>query len=194
MLHGIPFRRAARIVTDRDLQAERIRYFLLQQFFIKTGAIAIAAARVRQDQKFTTLLIMRPALNQPPLPDGIDRKLGRVGRYAHVEEAVVAAYIVNSIRRRLAQRILWKIMGIHFAGGFGPTSPRILEIPNPLFAFGIHADHGQVPPEEALPSLLNIVELTVPIRMGRSRKSLAICFEAQSIFFSNRITDTWETS
>lgn len=178
----------------RDLQAESVRDLFLESFLEMPGTIAVATTGVGQDQQFATLTVMLLAVSKPPLPDGIDGKLRRIGRDANMDKSVISANIVYTIRGRLAQGILWKIVCIHFDRLSGPRAARVLKIADQLFVLRIHADHGQAKLEESLLLLLNIAKLTVAIRMGRTRKTFAIRLQAQSSFFNNRITDTCETS
>ena len=178
----------------RDLQAESVRDLFLESFLEMPGTIAVATTGVGQDQQFTTPTVMLLAVCKPPLPDRIDGKLRRIGRDADMDESVISANIVYTIRGRLAQGILWKIVCIHFDRLSGPRSARVLEIADQLFVFRVDADHRQAAPEESLLLLLNIAELAVAIRMGRPRETFAVRLQAQSSFFNNRITDTCETS
>ncbi len=180
-------------MAHRDLHVESVRDLLLEPFLEMPGTIAVATTGVGQDQQLATLAIMLLSVNKPPLPDGIDSKLWRVGRDADMDESVIATHIVDTIRSRFAQGILREIVGIHFDWIMGPRSAWVLEIANKFFVFRVDADHGQAKPEESLLLLLNIAELTVAIRMGRTRETFAVRLQAQSSFFNNLITDTCET-
>lgn len=89
---------------------------------------------------------MLAAVSQPPLPNGINGKLGRVGRNANMNKSMVTAHIVYTIRSRLAQSILWKIVGIDFNRFSNPRLARVLKITDQLFMFRIDADYGQTMP------------------------------------------------
>lgn len=194
MFHRIPFRRPARKMAHRDLQAESVRDFFLESFLEMPRTIAVATTGVGQDQQFATPTVMLLAVCKPPLPDRIDGKLRRIGRDADMDESVISANIVYTIRGRFTQGILREIVCIHFDRLLGPCSTRVLEIANKLFVLRIDADHRQAKPEKTPLLLLNIAELAVAIRMGWTRETFAIGLQAQSSFFSNRITDTCETS
>ncbi len=178
----------------RYFQTECVGDSLLKLFLETPQAIAVTPASVSQDQQFARLSIVLAAVSKPPLPDRIDCKLGRVGRNADMNESMVAAHIVHTIRSRLAQSILRKIVRIDFYGFSNPRSARILEISDQLFMFRIDADHGQSPPEESPLLLQNIAKLAVAIRVWRTCKTFAIRFQAQSSFFKSRITVTCERS
>jgi hypothetical protein len=92
---------------------------------------------------------MLPTGSEPPLPDGINGKLGRVGRNADMNKCMIAAHIVHTIWGRLAQSILWKIVRIDFNRFYNPCLTRILKITDQLFMFRIDADCGQVVPEKS---------------------------------------------
>ena len=194
MFHRIPFRRPAGEMAHRDLQVESVRDFFLEQFLEVPGTIAVATTGIGQDQQFAPLSVMLLSVSKPPLPDGIDGELWRVGRDADMDESVIATHIVDTIRSRFVQGVLWEIVCIHFDRLSGPRSARVLEIADQLFVFRVDADHRQAAPEESLLLLLNIAELAVAIRMRRTRETFAVRLQAQSSFFNNRITDTCETS
>ena len=130
----------------RDFQIERVSDFFLKLFLETPQAIAVTPARISQDQQFARLTVFLPAVSKPPLVDGINGKLGRVGRNADRNESMVAAHIVHTIGSRLAQSILWEIVCIHFNRFSNPRLARILKITNQLFMFRIDADYGQTMP------------------------------------------------
>ena len=86
----------------RDFQAERVGDSVLKLFLETPQAIAVTPAGVSQDQQLARLSIVLGAVSKPPLSDRIDGKLGRVGRNADMNESMVAAHIVQTIRSRLA--------------------------------------------------------------------------------------------
>jgi hypothetical protein len=159
-----------------------------------TRSITVAAPGVGQDQKFTRVLVVALSISLPPVLNGIDGKLRRIRRDAHVDKALISAHIVNTIGRRFAQRILREIVGIHLDRFLGPDSARVLEIADQFFVFRVDADHGQAAPEEALLLLLNIAELSVAVRMRWTREAFTIRLQAQASFFNSRTTDICETS
>ncbi len=113
-----------------DFQIECIGDFFLKLFLKIPQAIAVTPARVSQNQQFARLPILLPAVSKPPLPDGINGKLCRVGRNAEMNKSMVAAHIIDTIRSRLAQSILWEIACIHFNRFSNPRSARVLKITN----------------------------------------------------------------
>jgi hypothetical protein len=127
-------------MAHRDLQAESVRDFLLEQLLEIPGTIAVATTGVGQDQQFATITVMLFSVSKPPLPDGIDGKLWRVGRDADMDESVIATHIVDTIRSRFAQGVLWEIVCIHFDRLSGPRSARVLEIADQLFVFASSAE------------------------------------------------------
>jgi hypothetical protein len=159
-----------------------------------TRTITVAAPGVGQDQKFAGVVVMALSMSQPPLFDGIDGKLGRIRRDAHMDESMISAHIVYPIGSCFAPRILREIVRIHLDRFLGPDSARVLEIADQLFVFRINADYGQAVPEEALLLLLNITELSVAVRMGWTREAFTIRLQAQASFFNSRTTDICETS
>ena len=144
-----------------------------------SGTIAVATTGVGQDQQFATITVMLFSVSKPPLLDGIDGKFWRVGRDADMDKSVIATHIVDTIRSRFAQGVLWEIVCIHFDRLSGPRSARVLKIADQLFVFRVDADHRQATPEESLLLLLNIAELAIPIRMGRTRETFAVRLQAQ---------------
>ncbi len=98
-------------------------------------------------------------MSKPPLSDGIDGKLWRIGRNADMNESVIATHIVHPIGCGFAQGILREIVGIDFDRFSGPGSTGVLEITDQLLVFRVHADHGQAATEESLLLLLNIAKL-----------------------------------
>lgn len=148
--------------------------FSWSSFFEIPGTIAVATTGVRQDQQFVTITVMLFSVSKPPLSDGIDGKLWRVRRDTDMDESVIATHIVDTIRNRFAQGILWKIVCIHFDRLSGPRSARVLEISDQRFVFRVDANHRQAAPEESLLLRLNIAELAVAIRMGWTRETFAV--------------------
>jgi hypothetical protein len=142
MLDRIPLRGAPRKMANCDLQVKSVRDSLLEHLLEMPGTIAIAATGVGQDQQFMTISIEPPSVSKPPLSDGIDGKLWRVGRDADMDESMIPTHIIHPIWSRLAQGILREIVCIHFDRLFGPDSTRVLEIANKLLVFRVHADHG----------------------------------------------------
>ncbi|KKL09353.1 hypothetical protein LCGC14_2566720 [marine sediment metagenome] len=142
MLHRIPLGGAAREMAHRDLQVKSVRDSLLEPFLEMPGTIAVAATGVGQDEQFVTLSVVFPSVSKPPLSDGIDGKLWRVGRDADMDESVITTHIVHPIWSHLAQGILREIVCIHFDWLLGPGSTRVLGIANELLVFRVHADHG----------------------------------------------------
>ncbi len=80
MLDRIPLRGAAREMAHGNLQVKSVRDSLLEQLLEMPETIAITATGVGQDQQFVTIAVMFPSLSKPPLSDGIDGELWRVGR------------------------------------------------------------------------------------------------------------------
>ena len=85
-------------------------------------------------------------MSKAPLPDGINSKLGRVGRKADMNKSMVAAHIVYTIRGCLTQSILWEIVCIHLHRFSNPRLARVLKITDQLFMFRIDANYGQTMP------------------------------------------------
>ena len=158
------------------------------------GTIPVAAPGVGQDQKFVCVVVMALSISPPPLLEGIHGKPGGIRRDPHMNKSMISTHIVYSIRGGLAQRILGKIVCIDFHRFSNPCPARVLKIADEFFVFRIHADDGQAAPKEAILLLLNITELSVTVRMGRTREAFPIRLQAQSRLFNNRITVTWETS
>jgi hypothetical protein len=112
----------------RDFQTERVGESVLKLFLEAPQAIAVTPAGISQNQQFARLTIMLPAVSKPPLTDGINSKLGGVGRNSDMNKSMIAAHIVHTIRSRFVQSILWEIVRIDFDGFSNPRSARVLKI------------------------------------------------------------------
>jgi hypothetical protein len=74
-----------------------------------------------------------------PVGNSVHRKRRRIGRHSDLDSAAIGAQIVNSIRHRPPQRILWEVVPIDLFWLVTPNLSRILEIAHQLLLFGIGA-------------------------------------------------------
>ncbi len=117
MLNRVPFRGARRVMTDGHFQAELIGEQFLHLLLPQAWAIAIAPARVTQDQQFVSGWKVRAAKGAPPRGDHLHRKLGRIGGLADVDVAPLVGKIVNAIGHGFAERVLLKIVFVRKGRG-----------------------------------------------------------------------------
>src|SRR5271165_1887403 len=57
-------------------------------------------------------------------------------------------------------------------------SPPVFEVPHQLFLLGIHRDDRLTQPQEASDLAVDMLKLSVPIRMRRAFQSLGVCLQA----------------
>src|SRR5271165_5717231 len=57
-------------------------------------------------------------------------------------------------------------------------SPPVFEVPHQLFLLGIHRDDRLTLPQEASDLAVDMLKLSVPIRMRRAFQSLGVCLQA----------------
>jgi len=182
MFHRIPFRGPGGIVAQRNAQAERIGQFGLDFLLEQSRATIVAAAGIGQDQQPITVGIVPLALGPPPVSDRIDGKLGRVGRRAYVDQAVIASDVIDAIGGGDPFGILSKIVCVHLDRSGPPSTAVVFERTDQFFLLGIDADDGIARLEERFLLFLKVVELSVAVRVRRAGEAFAVRLQRKPFF------------
>ena len=185
MFNLVPFTRARGQMTDRQPQPCLIGQ-LLQFGLPQPGAHPIAAPAVRNEQQFCRLRVGALAHLPPPPPHRLDSKFRRVMVRPHTDPAGVSRYIVDPIRDRFAQRLIWKVV---YPDVFGlalglPLPPAIFEVTHQLFFLRIDRNDGLAVGLKRFGTRVDVFELRIPIRMratflGFARRLQAVAQPAQ---------------
>jgi len=146
----------------------------LHLLFPQARAIAIAPARITQDQQFVGRRKVLTAKRTPPVSDHLDGKLRGIGGLADIDVAPVMSEIANAIRHGFAQRVLLKIMFVDGVGGLTPAPAGVLEVADQLFFLGVHANHGQSRLEKGLFLLLEIAKLRLSVGRRLTRQAFDV--------------------
>src|SRR5690606_6054799 len=101
VLHGVPLRRAGRIVRYTYLDAVALRE-ALQLKLPLMGVGTVGAARVSEDQELPSVGIAVTAIAAPPPADRVDGERRGVAGGPDDDEAVRIADVVDPVRDRYA--------------------------------------------------------------------------------------------
>ncbi|OWK43309.1 TPR repeat-containing protein [Fimbriiglobus ruber] len=174
MLNRVPLGATAGVVAHRHLQVEGVSQPFLQLTLPHPRPTAITATRVRQDQEFGSVRETTATVALPPRDNRIDRKLRRVGRFAHVHVTAVVLYQVDAIRGGPALGVTEEVISVDLVRLVAPGLPILLEVADQLFFLGIHADDRPARFQE--PPLLvgDVAELTIPIGVRWAGKPFPI--------------------
>ena len=107
-------------------------------------------------------------------------ELGRVVIDAHTDPTFVAGEVIDAVRNRLAQFLVGKVMNVHLLGlALGlPFLARILEFPDQFLLFRVDRDHWLVPLLKRHHLPVDVLELSVAVRMRRAFARLAVGLQA----------------
>src|SRR5450755_4803282 len=101
VLDGIPFGSASRVVSDGSCDAKRIAQLSLDFGLPGPSTATVAAARVRQNQKFVSIAMATRSLAFPPSGDGVGGKGRGVVRDADADRAAVVRRVVSGTVSKL---------------------------------------------------------------------------------------------
>ena len=172
MFHVVPLRGAARVMTDRDLQAGFVRE-PLQFTFPQSRTPAVAAAAIHLDQQSRGVGIPT-ALFLPPDADAADAELAGIAAGSHVDVPAVGGQVVNAIGNRPALRLAGKIVRVDFVRLITPPRSVVLERTDQLAVFRVGADHRLARFEKLALFSPDVTELAVAVRMRRTGKTLDV--------------------
>src|SRR6266704_5525581 len=119
------------------------------------------------------------AHGSPPTPDRFHGKLRGIVIHAHAYPATVAAHITDAVGSRPPQFCSHKVVDANeFGVAFGPPFLAvILEISHQLPLFGVHRDHWLAPPQTPFHLPVQVLELSIAVRMIRPFFGLAVALQ-----------------
>src|SRR5246127_2376125 len=166
-------------MTHRDVQASLICQ-LLQLQLPEPYPGAVAPARVSGNQQALGSAIDGFAHRTPPSPDALDGEGGRVVVNTHAHPASILAHVVDAIRSDPSQLGNDEVMYPHLLRvSLEPKlSAPVFEVPHQLLLLGIHRDDRLTLPQEASDLAVDMLKLSIAIRMRRAFQSLGVCLQA----------------
>src|SRR5215475_10551879 len=179
MLDLIPLARPRWEVADGDAQP-RLRGQLVELGLPQAGAVAVAAARVGENQQGRGPRVRAAPHAFPPAADRFDGELRGVVVGPDADPAMVAGQIVHAVRDYLAQLGVDEVMNLHpLRLSFGsPFPPRILEVAHQLLLLRIDRDDRLPAALKGARLPINVLELGVAIGMAGSLARLAVGLQA----------------
>ena len=132
MLDGIPLGRTGGIVRDGESEAEPIDELRLQFGLPGPASIAIAAARVAEQEHAACPAIPDTAIVLPPARDGAGGEGGRIVRDADGHAPAVGEEIVNPVRNGHADRVGAEVVIVDQTRRAIPARAWVLEVANQL--------------------------------------------------------------
>ncbi len=151
MLDGIPFGGTGGIVSDRNSEAECIAQLFLDFGFPYPGSATVAAARVRQDQKFGSMAPSTRSFALPPCGDRMGGEGRRIVRDANADRTAVVRRVVNAVGDAYSAGIGEEVVIVYQNGRAIPFGSGALEVANHFPFLAIDADDWQTLPLEAVP-------------------------------------------
>ena len=166
-------------MTHRDVQAGFIGK-LLQFQFPEPDSRAVAPARVGGNQQALSLAIDGFAHRTPPAPDALNGKGSRIVVNTHTDPASILAHIVDAVGSDPSQFGDDEVMNPHLLRiPLGPKlSASVLEVPYQLLLLGIDRDDWLTLLEEASDLAVDMLKLSIAIRMRGAFQSLGVCLKA----------------
>jgi hypothetical protein len=151
--------------------------------FPGAGAVAVGAARVGGDQQPGRLRVVEASLPVPPAADGFHREGGGVVVAADVDPAGVRRQVVDAIGQSLAQRVTGEVMNVdpHRPTDRPPFTSGVLELPDELLLFRVHADHRLIVSLVILHPVVDIAELRIPVRVLRAFEHLGVALQTETV-------------
>src|ERR1700693_675403 len=140
----------------------------------------IAPASVRHDQQLGRCWVQRPPHPIPPPPHRRHRKRGCVVADAPAHPTLVGCRAVHALRRCLAQRLVREVLGLalpRLSLRF-PFPPRILVISYPFLRLCVHRYHRLAAPLAQAYQLIDVLELSVSVRVLLPLVGLAVRLQA----------------
>jgi len=129
MLDGIPFGGAGRVVSDRNSDTECVAQLSLDFSLPGPGSAAVAASRVRQNQKLGSGAIAPRSFAFPPSGDGMDGEGWRVVRDANTDGAAVVRWVVNAVGDAHPRGVRAEVVIVHRNWRAIPFSAGLLKLP-----------------------------------------------------------------
>src|ERR1700674_4165331 len=116
----------------------------------------------------------------PPAPDALHGKGGRVVINTHAHPASILAHIVDAIRSDSSQLGNDEVMHpLLFRVPLEPKlSAPVFKVPHQLLLLGIHRDDRLTLLQEASDLLVDMLKLSIAIRMRRAFQGLGVCLQA----------------
>src|SRR3989338_10313684 len=121
----------------------------------------------------------------PPTPDGGDGEFSSVVIYPHINVPFISAKIKNSVRNRLSQAGIGKVVSIHLdrLAFRQPPLAVILVVSDEFFLLRVYGNDGIARGEIILRVLADVLELRVPIRVIRSFLAFLVPLRAVVVRF-----------
>src|SRR5208337_2383431 len=175
MLDLVPFAGSRREVAYGDPQTH-LGSQVLQLNFPQADAVSVTSPTIGTNQQVRGAGVDLPAHPKPPASNTGSREARRIMVRTDVDPAHVLTDIIHSIRDNLGRFGRSKIMNLHvFRLSFRlPFLATILEISHQLFLLGVHRNDRLVAFQKFLHPAIDILKLSVSIRMTCPLKSLRI--------------------
>lgn len=135
-----PLRGASGRRTARHGQTQVIRAQVVNLVLPSARTIARASACVAHAEQAVGGWKVMATDGLPARRARLNRTVGRVGGLTDRDIAPLVRQVVQTLRRRFAERVALKSMGVDSVGGLTPAPTGILEGTTPRFFLGIHAD------------------------------------------------------
>jgi hypothetical protein len=182
VLDLVPFRGAGREMTDRDRQPG-LGGQRRELAFPDPVAVAVQAAGIGGDQQPGRHRVVDAAAGTPPAADGLDCEHRGVVVDPNVDPAGVAVDVVDAVRDRLLD--VWAgekevvVFDLDRLAGRTPFSPGHRQVSEVFALFGVHADHRFTRRLMLFGLVVDVAELSVPIRVLGAFEGLGIGLQAE---------------
>jgi hypothetical protein len=149
----------------------------------RPGAVAVGPAGVRGDQQPGRGRIVGPTPGVPPASDRFDRERRGVMAGADVDPAGVPRHVVDAVRGDLAEIGIGEVVGVdpHRLALGRPLAPRVLELPDDLLLFRVHAGHRVSTDLMTLNLIIDVPELCIPVRVLRALQDLDVALQRETL-------------
>src|SRR5882672_617447 len=178
MLNFVPFAGTRRKMTNANPKPQISRQ-ILQGDFPQPTTAAIAATTVGGDQQFLRQGITLPTHFDPPSSNRSCREARGVVINADTHPTLVLCQIIDTVGNGFAEFLIHKVVNadfLRFAFGL-PFSPAVFKVANQFFLFGINRDDRLTAILELTHCRVDILKLSIPIRMRLSFSRLAIALQ-----------------
>ena len=153
------------VVTDQNRKTELVCKLPLQFKFPKPETAVVATARITEDEDLVLSLKAGTHWVGPPLGNGMNGKLRRIMRVAHIDSALVVGDVIDAIGDGPSKGVVWEIMGIDLLRRLAPSTSRVGEVADEFLVLGVDTDDGVACLEKVASDFLNVAKLPLSVRM-----------------------------
>ena len=110
MLDRIPLGSTGGIVSDGDIEVERIGELGLEFGFPCAAPAAVAASSIGQDEQLARVSVLKGAFTQPPVSDGVSGECGSIVRDAYDNGTAIQERLIDAVGNGNADGVRAKVV------------------------------------------------------------------------------------